>query len=588
MQKNPELGTIVREDNVYFSLWAPFAQSVSLIGDFNNWERPGIPLERQGDYWAVAINGAQPGQEYKYIILGADNVTRELNDPRALHITASGNSAIVDIHFDWHDQDFAMRPLNEQVVYELHVGTFNRDDPAVPGNFNSVVEKLDYLSGLGITVIELLPCAQMADDRWWGYTPDYPFAVDSVYGGQRAFKRFVDAAHQRGIAVIMDVVYNHLSPDAHLDLWRLDGWYQSNGGGIYFYNDDRGVTPWGATRLDFGRPEVRSYVADTVRMWMADCHVDGLRVDSTHYIRNRLGRDQDPATDIPDGWLMLEEINRVARECRTSPLMIAEDTASNPYITRPETDDGAGFDAQWETPLPFVLRNILNSPVDESRNLQPLIDAILKKYNDDGFQKIVFSESHDADANGRLRMGEEISPGDGSGLFARRRTVLAVALVLTVPGIPMLFQGQEFMQPGSFNHWQKLDWSAMDTFAGNVQMYHDLIALRRNTTGVTKGLLGNSIVITHYNPDDKVLAYHRIFDGVDTGVVVVANFTNNIKQAYELPFPHDGIWKVRFNSDWKGYSDDFTDTQVSDSNAQDGRGKVSLGPYSVLILSLDQ
>ena len=250
MQKNPEVGIIVRKDSVYFGLWAPFAQSVSLMGDFNDWSRTGIELERNGDYWGATVEGALPGQEYKYIIKGADNVTRELNDPRALHITASGNSAIVDPYFEWHDEGFSMKPFNEQVIYELHVGTFNRKDPSIPGTFDSVIEKLDYLEGLGVTAIELLPCAQMTDDRWWGYTPDYPFAVDGVYGGQQAFMRLVDAAHKKGIAVLMDVVYNHLSPDAHLDLWRLDGWYKDKGGGIYFYNDDRGVTPWGVLCTD--------------------------------------------------------------------------------------------------------------------------------------------------------------------------------------------------------------------------------------------------------------------------------------------------------------------------------------------------
>jgi 1,4-alpha-glucan branching enzyme len=149
----------------------------------------------------------------------------------------------------------------------------------------------------------------------------------------------------------------------------------------------------------------------------------------------------------------------------------------------------------------------------------------------------------------------------------------------------MLFQGQEFVQTGSFNHWQELDWSAMDVFAGNVQMYRDLIALRRNSSGVSKGLLGNGITIVHYDADGKVLAYHRTFDQSDLGVMVVANFTNKPIVAYELPFPYGGNWKVRFNSDWKGYGNDFTDTQISDVMIEAGKGKVNLGPYSIIVLS---
>jgi hypothetical protein len=161
--------------------------------------------------------------------------------------------------------DFKMPPHNELVIYELHIGTFRRTSPDKPGTFDDAIGGLDHLKRLGVNAVEVMPIAEFAGDLSWGYNPALPFAIGQAYGGADGFKRFVKAAHERGIAVILDVVYNHFGP-SDLHLWQFDGWSENGLGGIYFYNDDRANTPWGQTRPDYGRPEVRQYIRDNAVM----------------------------------------------------------------------------------------------------------------------------------------------------------------------------------------------------------------------------------------------------------------------------------------------------------------------------------
>jgi 1,4-alpha-glucan branching enzyme len=185
-------------------------------------------------------------------------------------------------------------------------------------------------------------------------------------------------------------------------------------------------------------------------------------------------------------------------------------------------------------------------------------------------------------------LAELISPGKSTGLYARRRSLQAAALVFTSPGIPMLFQGQEFMQGGSFTDWQTLDWQNTTKFSGIVQAYKHLINLRKNIYGNVAGLSGQSINIIHLNEESKILAYHRWDNGgPGDDVILILNFSNKTMRDYYINFPQNGKWKVRFNSDWKGYSSDFKDTTISSVDVENNSGAITIGPYSVLIFSQD-
>jgi 1,4-alpha-glucan branching enzyme len=581
-----DIGAIVRKSGVTFRVWAPNAEHVGVTGSFNNWGVTDMASENDG-YWTVDISDAEAGQEYKYVIRNGDK-TLTKNDPRAMQVTtAAGNSVIVDPEFDWGNTERASIPFNQQVVYELHVGTFNRPDPATTGTFKSAEEKLDYLAELGVTTLEIMPAATMSMSReWWGYTPDYIYAVEALYGGRRQFLEFIKAAHERGISVILDVVYNHLGPDSSLDIWQFDGWSQDGKGGIYFYNDWRSKTPWADTRPDYGREEVQQYILDNARMWLNDFKLDGLRVDSTIFIRNAKGNNDDQGNDISEGWQLLQHLTDLAKKIEPGSIVIAEDVGSNGFITMPVNEGGAGFNSQWSTNFPHSLRQVLDAINDNDRNLMALCDELWANYHAGAFYRVVYSDSHDTAANGASRLNEEITPGNPGSLYARQRSLLASAVVLTAPGIPMLLQGQEFMQGGSFTDWDALDWEKADQFKGIVEATKHMVALRKNMHGNTTGLTGSSFNILHVDDGNKVMAYHRWQNGGEgDDVVVVLNFANKLYEDYKLQMPREGVWNVRFNSAWSGYSPDFKDVEISQVSAENGQATFKLPPYSALILS---
>ncbi len=584
-RKKPPLGATVHRHGVTFRVWAPFAEGVAVIGSFNDWQ-PAVMQREEYGYWFLDVPDAQAGQEYKFVIKKGDHELHK-NDPRALQLTTtSGNAIIVDPEFDWGAAEHTPAPQHQQVVYELHIGTFNRADPATPGTFAEAIEKLDYLRDLGVTTIELMPINSMSSDRGWGYAPNYIYAVESLYGGRRGLLEFVQAAHQKGMGVVLDVVYNHFGPDGGLDIWQFDGWSENNKGGIYFYNDWRSATPWGDTRPDYGRLEVQDYIIDNVKMWMTDFRLDGLRLDSTIFLRNVYGHNNDPANDLPDGWRLMQRTTSLARKINPSALLIAEDCGENQFITETETTGGAGFNAQWELSFPAALRAALNPAEDSQRNLDELCRLVTKNFNNDAFRRVIYSDSHDTAANGSARLAEQIAPGRPTDVYARKRNLLASTLVMTAAGIPMLFQGQEFNEGGSFNDWQELDWQKAERHQGIILAHKHLISLRRNLHGNTAGLSGPNTAIIHNDQAAHVLAYHRWDQGgPGDDVVVIINFSNKVLKDYPLVFPRSGQWHVRFNSCWSGYSPDFKDIPFDMADVQSGTGTVQLAPYSALILS---
>jgi 1,4-alpha-glucan branching enzyme len=598
------MGAVPYQGGVAFRVWAPFASAVSVAGTFNAWSLTGTPLAAEPNgIWSADVTGVGIGAEYKFV-LTSPAIAGPLwkNDPYARSLTSSaGNSVVADPAFGWRARGWTMPPWNELVVYELHVGTF-RFDAAHDrrGTFETVIGGLDALVELGINAIQIMPADEFAGDLSWGYNPAYIFAIEASYGGPNGLRRLVDAAHARGIAVIYDVVYNHLGPD-DLDLWKFDGW-SPNGrpeeGGIYFYNDGRRRTPWGDTRPDYGRGEVRQYLRDNALRWLDTRGCDGLRWDATGWIRNVEGSDTDAGADIPDGWSLMQWINREVRAAHPGKLTIAEDMHDNEWLTKSTGAGGAGFGAQWGAGFLHTVRAALLAYDDGARSMTALRDVIAQRFNGEAFQRVVYTESHDevAAAAGQARVPELIEPGHADGYFAQKRSTLGAALVLTAPGIPMLFMGQEFLEWGAWSDAFELDWSKAEHFAGVRALYRDLIHLRRDRSGITRGLCGASLHVHHVNDTDKVLAFHR-WDrgGPRDDVVVVLNFANRAYDAYRLGLPRGGRWRVRFNGDWRGYSDVFTGQDSHDLTATAGgtadampfSGDVGLGPYAAVILSQD-
>lgn len=582
------MGALVDENGTGFRLFAPFGSSVSVAGDFNAWNQNDTPLVSEGNgYWSVYRRSAVANQQYRYVIRnGANTFWRQ--DPYSLRLTNSnGNSVIYNQSaFQWTDGGYSTPPWNKLVIYEMHIGTFHDAPSGVPGSFYTAINRLNYLQDLGITAIKLMPVFEFAGDFSWGYNPSNPFAVETAYGGPDALKAFVNAAHQRGIAVLLDVVHNHYGP-SDMDLWQFDGWSQNGWGGIYFYNDERAVTPWGNTRPDFGRSAVRDYIRDNTLMWTHDFRVDGFRWDSVLNIRTT------PWGDNADGWSLMQWINDSIDAQQPWKINIGEDLQNNEWITKSTGAGGAGFDSQWTPSFVHPMRPVMTNAFDSDRNMFDVANAITQNYNGAWLQRVIYTESHDEVANGRARVPQEIDPGNPGSYWARKRSTLGAAIVMTAPGIPMIFQGQEILEDEWFRDDDPIDWSKETTYAGIRQMYQDLIGLRRNLGGLTAGLAGPHVNVFHVNNSDKVIAFHRWDQGgAGDDVVVIANFSNQSWSNYLIGMPRGGQWNVLFNSDWNGYSADFGNTFTADANAvnvpRDGlnfSAGFDLGPYSVVILS---
>ncbi len=591
LSRRPGFGAIADDHGTFFRVWAPHAERVYVTGSFNGWEQPGLEMEREENgNWCVFSDAAKEGDRYKFTLRNGEQILLKA-DPRARLVDPeTGDGVIYRDRFDWGAEEWSPPPLHEIVIYELHVGTFGAPEAGRAGTFATVIQRLPYLKDLGVNAIELMPPTEYPGETSWGYNPSHPFAVEAAYGGPDGLKELIREAHRHGIAVLLDVVYNHFGPD-NLDLWRFDGWAENDLGGIYFYNDWRAETPWGHTRPDYGREEVRQYLRDNAMMWIEEFRADGLRLDAVSYIRRTRGNNHHESVDLPEGWQVLQWINKDMKLYSPRTISVAEDLGNNTALTAWVEDGGAGFDTQWEAGFAAPVRAVLESAEDDARDPGAIAAAIAPPSGGDAFRRVIYTESHDEVANGKQRLVSEIDPGNPGSVWARRRSLQAAGVVLCSPGVPMIFQGQEFLEDGWFHDGDALDWEKARTFRGIHRAYRDLIRLRRNLDGVTKGLTGQHVDVFHRDHENKVLAWNRwARGGPGDSTVVVMNLSQREHDFYGLTFPAEGEWKVRFNADWAGYSADFGNAELTAVNAtRDGypvvTGGLRLPPYAFVILS---
>lgn len=417
-------------------VWAPLAQSVAVQIDGRR-----VAMEREGaharGWWHLPAGAALAGIDYAFILDGEE---RALPDPRSRWQPhgVHGPSRIVDhASFSWSDSSFTAAPLSDAVIYELHVGTFTHG-----GTFESVIERLDHLVQLGVTHVELMPVAQFPGARGWGYDGVDLFAPHQAYGGPAALKRLVDACHARGLAVLLDVAYNHFGPSGNY-LPRFGP-----------YLTDRYATPWGgAVNFDGrGSDEVRRLVCDNAIAWMRDYHFDGLRIDAIHAIM-----DASPTHLLEQ---LGAETAELSRQTGRRLVLIAEDDRNDPRITTPVPRGGYGIDAQWNEDFHHALHTVLTGERSgyyaDFGALGQLAKALCQAFVYDGQYSVYRDRSHgrrgsgltgrnfvgflqNHDQVGNRAAGERISH-----LLSLSRLQIGAAIVLTAPFIPLLFQGEEW------------------------------------------------------------------------------------------------------------------------------------------------
>ena len=510
-------GASVVGNGVQFRVWAPRLKSASVVIQE---PRRVVPMHLEGeDEFAVFVPGLGAGADYRFLtdtgVERPDPVSRF--QPFGVH----GPSRVVDPEaFRWTDQSWKGLPLKDYVIYELHTGTFTED-----GTFESIIPNLGYLRDVGVTAIELMPVAEFPGKRNWGYDGVDPYAPQSSYGGPAALKRLIDASHREGLAVVLDVVYNHLGPEGN---------YLSEFA-TYFTEQYR--TPWGGA-INYDGPDsdgVRRYVIDNALYWLTEYHVDALRLDAIHGIFDFGARH------------VLEELadafHRQATELGRLAWLIAESDLNDVRVIKSVSQGGYGLDAQWSDDYHHCLYTVLTGDrhgyfVDFGE-LRDLAKSLTEGFVYDGKrsvyrrrrhgssskersgqQFVVFTQNHDQIANalGGKRLSQLISP---------EQQKLAAAVLLCAPFIPLLFMGQEYGEMAPFHYFTdhgdealaeavregrrretgaltpggefvdpqnartfqdcKLDWHLAETapHQGILRFYRDLIAARQQHAGLS-------------------------------------------------------------------------------------------------------
>jgi maltooligosyltrehalose trehalohydrolase len=415
-----------------FLVWAPSAGAAGVLLQLDG--KPAVPMTAQAaGYYRLELDGVGAGTRYRYIVNGAarpDPASRF--QPEGVH----GPSEVVDARFAWTDGDWINPPLEHYIIYELHAGTFS-----AAGGFEGVIPRLPYLKYLGITAIEIMPVAQFPGGRNWGYDGVFPFAAQSTYGGPAGFQRLVDAAHREGLAVVLDVVYNHLGPEGN---YLRDF-------GPYF--TDRYKTPWGDA-LNFDGPDsdaVRRFFIESAQYWVTDCHVDALRLDAIHAIVDPSARPF---------------VQELAAAVAQRAYVIAESDLNDVRVIRPAESGGLGCDALWNDNFHHSLHVLLTGERDGYYEDFGGVAELAKAYSE-GF---VYTGQYSPFRRRRYGNSSRGIPGErfvvciqnhdqignrpsGDRLTAQldfESLKLAAGALLFSANLPLLFMGEEYGETAPF------------------------------------------------------------------------------------------------------------------------------------------
>ena len=527
------LGSTLDGDGAVLRVWAPNAEFVNVAGTFNDWSASRHPMESVQGFWQVFVPGVRAGDEYKFVI--ENEGTHWRTDPHAREMTSSvGNSRVVDTSWQWGDGDWQTPFFEDLIVYELHVGTFSGEGDGVPqhpGGFRDAVDQhLDHLVALGINCVELMPVNEFAADISWGYNPSSQFAVESSYGSSRDLKYLIDSCHQAGIAVLVDVVFNHMgATDLAGNLLEFDGEE------IYFYPEGNGFreTPWGP-RPDYGRVEVRQYLRQSIRTWLEEYHVDGFRLDGTDFVKVNA-----------EGWQLLREVAQTVDTISRKAIVIAEQLPNDPAVTRSLAEGGAGADAQWNDLFHDAVRAALEASAFGDPNLGA-VAAGMNHFDFGGFRAVNYIESHDEVAvHGRVARVADGS--DPESQFAYGRGKLLWGLTMFTAGIPMVLQGQEWLEDRGFGDTraERIQWRYQDDHGDFLQATTDMTRLRRILPALRADGGQNVFSVDDSN---EVIAWHRFTSSGDD-VVIVASFANSDHEGYCIGMPFGGDWFEVLNTD---------------------------------------
>ena len=573
-----------------FRCWAPRAKQVAIHGDFNRWSATDDGrLHQDGAYWSGFVAGAKEGQEYKFHVTG-DGTTGYKRDPYARELTRNPsypfcNCVLRDPRsWTWHDGGFRAPDFNDLIIYQLHVGVFNGPNrPSRVAKFLDVLGKVDYLSALGINAVLLLPIVEVASGRSLGYEGFDIFAPEMDYGvapgpelqgylgfvnGLRArfgmaavaedelaplgnqLKAVIELFHLHGMAVLLDVVYNHAGGQMKgqdESIWffdRVAG--TSNNDSLYFTDQDHAGPVWA-----IWKSEVRQFLINNAVFFLEEYHVDGFRYDQASVIVQ---------SSANDGWRFCQDLTNTTRYVKPNAINIAEYWSVDPYVVRFPEHGGAGFDACWHDGLRQRLReavSVASAGGHAHVNLQEVARNLWAPNFLNAWRAVQYVESHDEVYRDRGQRIPRLSDGGNSrSWYARSRSRVVAAVLMLAPGIPMIFMGQSFLEdkqwaddagshPDLLLWWDGLDLGKDANMGRFHRFMEELIRLRRAEPALRSETLG----VLHVHNDNRILAFERWLPGEGRDVVVVASLNDNTFANYELPWPGIGRWREIFNSD---------------------------------------
>lgn len=582
-------------DGTHFSVWAPNAKQVFVIGDFNYWNRSQNPLHQRGSsgIWEGFIPGVKEGQNYKYyIVSGQDDFTAEKADPMAYaaEVAPKTASVVADLDYEWKDSEWmkvrgGKNGLNSPVsIYEVHLGSWRRspDNPEKTLSYRDLAEQLpDYVKYMGFSHVELLPVTEHPFYGSWGYQTTGYFAPTSRYGGPRDFMYLVDKLHQAGIGVILDWVPAHFPSDAH-GLAKFDGTH------LYEHADPRqGYHPdWGSAIFNFGRNEVKSFLLSSAMFWLDKYHIDGLRVDAVasmlyldysrkagEWVPNKYGGNENL-----EAIAFLKQFNHVVYENYPEVQTYAEESTSWPMVSRPTYIGGLGFGLKWDMGwMHDILRYFSKDPVFRRFHHNDLTFRMLYAWG----ENFVLPFSHDEVTHGKGSMLGKMA-GDDWQKFANLR--LLYGNMYAQPGQKLLFMGGEFGQWAEWDHDKSLDWhQAVGPAHAGVQAWlKDLNEAYRSEPSLHELNCSPDGFewIDANDSEQSVSAFLRKSGNPADTILVACNFTPVPRQGYRVGVPRGGFWKELLNSD----SDAYWGSGMGNMGGLNAEAQASHGkPYSLCV-----
>jgi 1,4-alpha-glucan branching enzyme len=588
-----------------FAVWAPNASAVSVVGDFNHWRRGHArlsPREDSSGIWEGVLEGVGPGALYKYhVVARQGGHAVDKSDPYAFRAELPPRTASVvwDLAYSWQDAQWMQRRARVNAlgspwsIYELHLGSWRRV-PEEHNRFLSYRELAhaiaDYASDLGFTHVELLPVMEHPFYGSWGYQVTGYFAPTARYGTPQDFMYLIDYLHQRGLGVILDWVPSHFPADEH-GLARFDGTH------LYEHADPRqGFHPeWNSSIFNYGRAEVRNFLASNALFWLEKYHIDALRVDAVasmlyldygrragEWIPNRFGGHENlEAVEF------LKQLNLAAYRDHPDIQTIAEESTAWPMVSRPTYLGGLGFGLKWNLGwMHDTLKYLQQDPVHRKYHQSRLTFSIWYAFS----ENFVLPLSHDEVVHGKGSLIGRM-PGDEWQQFAGLR--LLYGYMWTHPGKKLLFMGGELAQRREWHHEESLEWHLLQypLHAGVQRWVRDLNRFYRATPALheldfsAEGFAW----VDCANADISVISYLRMGSG-SPPVLIACNFTPVPRANYRLGVPAGGRWRECLNSDatdYGGSGQGNLGAVVAEEIAAHGHAhslRVRLPPLAVIVL----